>query len=665
MSWIVEMARNFKKRKGKNFRQFFFGREVIKRNRERRLQSYQNRVDRLQERYQSTKDHGEQNFLAQQMGPLRKEIKQMKGGDVTEADDAVQHNRLNETYETLKKRRRKKLQKEGKEYKADVRTDVEYAINYLVGLSILSKKDNVREKQKKSLKSWISYFKETNYDFSFIKLVLGSLMLYDSDWNERRNNDQVDFPTFPTNGPAILGKLYTYYSEINASNLDRDISLALPELGLQYGDEHLIRGKSFKDLFLFFQKKELISKALLKSAETISGTGKWLNRFSFKNVDGTLKSKGEQENITTKLAEVSDATFDLCLKGYTKSKEYLQAGDIFIYTVTKKVIKDGKEIYFEVPEIAIHVKKDETTGEEYINPNEVHGNGENQGINPQFLEIAREFVTQKKVVVGPNGESQEVYRFSNAQEFEMKFADTKMYHQVKDKIENMKKLAESGVKIESGDENDLTAKELKFLYQIYRRVIGFELASEGGLAGKVDELYKIRLKILHPTTFNDNNSYPITRGEQVAVANVQRKKDLADMFQIPEAAVMKTAPIAHSFVGVSKYWNSVNHLGLGLLDGGLLLGYFQNKNGQHEQKFSNSLKVVRGVCELGGCIDLQNLREITGELKLNLINVEKFDHLKKIGGITLTDEDRHGIKNGMFVKFPNSSDPRLAYVYMN
>ena len=257
----------------------------------------------------------------------------------------------------------------------------------------------------------------------------------------------------------------------------------------------------------------------------------------------------------------------------------------------KRVDEFGDEKIEFVPEVAIHIKKNKETGEEFINPNEVHGNGPNQGIKSEYLEVARQFVMQKK----PDG----TFRFTNAQEFEMKFSDTIMFNNVKDKIE---KLKDGG--------KDLVPNELKFLYEVYKQITSFEL--NGHMKAKMEELRKLRYGILR-------SKKPEISGRHI----VYRKQEDFEREQIrTDYEIMFDVKFEEIFIQKEKK---------PLLN-------------------PERIKVFVGdfVYPNTGTEEFVNLEEITGKLFLNKGGTDRrefFTRVKKINGITITDDVREKLIN--------------------
>jgi hypothetical protein len=122
----------------------------------------------------------------------------------------------------------------------------------------------------------------------------------------------------------------------------------------------------------------------------------------------------------------------------------------------------------EIPEIVIHTEKitglaSQKEGEvmHRINPNEVHGDGPNQGILPEFLPIARKWIEESS--------------FENKETFVTKFADAELLSVVREKIN----------KLPEGE--DLTPRELRFLHEMHRLVTTFEVNTVSN-----NELEKLR-----------------------------------------------------------------------------------------------------------------------------------------------------------------------------
>lgn len=160
-------------------------------------------------------------------------------------------------------------------------------------------------------------------------------------------------------------------------------------------------------------------------------------------------SEKEQKVKAIELAELCKYGNDFCIKGLATAIDYLKKGDIFIYTVQTKL---ASGLIVPIPVIAILVNrpKGERYSSEYIDLEEIRGNGPDQSIKPEFIPIAKKWVEDSDYV--------------NKGEILAKFYDQEMYNAIKLKVEN---LANSG--------EDLNPNELKFLYEIYRPVYLFEL----------------------------------------------------------------------------------------------------------------------------------------------------------------------------------------------
>ncbi len=629
--WLESINKNLKKRNVKNkalgFKDYFFSRDYVKKRRDRLVSKLNAKADRLQFELENEGSWDRQDQLSKKRKEIKRKAGKMKNHTITYNDDVMLFRRLGNLKETLSNRRKKV---EGRKYRESKVKDLEYAINYLVQKSILSKKPEISKKQLESLRPWTSYFAEENYDDRFVLLVLGSLLNYDVNWNKRDGNDSMDFPTFPSNGHAILGKMYTFYSileeiafEFEKTEQGKSLIISDEVLfdlgGLEYEEA---KTKSFKEVFLMFKNVEDLSKEARVGSETVPGSGKWKQKFSFVDKDGGQISEKDKRLIATQLAESCESSEDLCLKGYSKAKEYLESGDIYIYTITKKgKRKDGTRFTFEVPEVVIHIKMD-TDGREFVNPSEIHGNAPNQGIYPEFLPIARKWIEESE--------------FENKDEFEVKFADAEMFAQIEDKLNKIEALIKNDVEVTQGGKDDLTPQELKSLYQIYRSVTSFEIGAFGNTVN--DKVRKLKGKRFRILTIENYKSTLIRDTDFI-------NNDYQNMFGC------KSKQIISSYSGgdSSKHCSFDTGEKIDLTDR-LIEHNFVAILGDTNTHLLNKLKTVK---------------EITGELiRFDIdFDPEVIRRLTYIHGIFLTDEDKEKIISGKIDKFPMPNDPRLKRIF--
>lgn len=498
-------------------------------------------------------------------------------------------------------------------------------------------RQQVYDSQKRSLMGWVDYFRTLPGNFLFMQYVITEVLHYDfyflsrdlqtGKWKNERRKDLKDrrnycgaFPQFESDfSPLILSRMSTY---IDASD---DINV----LRQKTQDEKIIQAvqkKDFREMYFYIRERVLEEKRVLEGLKIVPGEGKWLNDgkpFSIKGLD--IDKPKDKEKIDEQVYGVMRATQyskGQCIKEYKKGLEYLKDGDIYIYSVNKTDI-EGK--VYPVSAIAIHVFNDGR-----INSNEIHGDGESQGIEPEYLEIARAFVNQKEKIIGEDGIEREEYRFANAQEFDIKFADTIMYNRVKDKVEKLGKSDENGKPYP-----DLEPNELKFLYQIYRPVEGFELGTGGGLKNKVDALKHLRLQKI------GNKKVDLITAEKE-----QMNIDLIKMFScLPENVYYK---IRGQAVDLKELTSNIK----------VVVG----------DLFRESVSVPRGMSPWDFVFSAQSeLEVVTGTMSLDMTQYPK--NLKEVAGITITPEDRKEMEesaaNGFgSIHFPSESDSRVGkYIY--
>lgn len=638
MSWFESLHKNFKKKKGKNLKEILFGRNYF--GRKERKDGLVAELKELDVEYAEEKDWDRQKEVAEYRERKRKRLAKINSGGLADGEEELFSKRSKKFVEKLKEKRITEVDKEGRRVKKDGfinfepygPDDVEYAIRWLLKKDYLSKDREIQAKQLLSLQPWITYLKDGLYNIKFLQIIFSSILQFDVDWRPRAGPDQYsDFPLFETNAPAILAKVYDFYTALNGESDEVNILGELRSLtGLNEHNMRQFEKLNFKDLYLLFRDKERLSKELRANAEVVPNSGKWLKKISFLDSNGVKVSGHDKMRIAIGLAQTCEHSEDLCLKGYTKAKEYLEAGDIYLYMVTKKVVKDGEEIFFEVPEVAIHVKRNERD-EEVVNENEIHGNAENQGINPEYLQIAKGFVMQKKKVVGEDGVERETgeFRFANAAELGIKFADTVMYNRVKAKIHNLGKIDPKTNK----PHPDLEPNELKFLYQIYRPVEGFELGNH--LSEMVESLNDLRLQKI------GDKAVSFTEAE-----TKQRVKDIAKMFSCQPENVFYRG--RGQEVPLKEIHSSVK----------VVVG----------DLFRESVSVPRDMSPWDFVFNnLIGLEVVVGSIALDMAEYPK--NLKEVAGITITPKDREEMESSArdgfgYIYFPNDNDSRVGkYIY--
>jgi hypothetical protein len=331
------------------------------------------------------------------------------------------------------------------------------------------------------------------------------------------------------------------------------------------------------------------------------------------------------------MAYVKDSdTF--CIKESISAESYLSTGDLYILCVpTKLRNKKGQIVVKNYPEIALHVQSIPFSGER-INPNEIHGNGLNQGIRPEYFRLAKEFILQKKTFA--NG--QENFRFANAQELDTMFSDTEMYNKVEEKVNSM---------ISTGN-IDFSKEELKFLYQIYRPVKGFTL--NDNMAAQVDFLKRQRfVNISHLKS--GQNRHHLTRGQLLDVADEQRRVDYGKMFDCKSEEVFWGGMDVLTNVDYGSIYEQ--EPSVKVVVGNLTRSVSRPREIppiEMQSKFLSSIQVVVG--------------------NLDVEYVVGFENLKEVAGIKLTEKDHKEIEEmaqkGRVI-FPREDDPRLKYIHYN
>ncbi len=554
-------------------------------------------------------------------------------------------------------------------WKKERKVREEYVIERLIRMRYVysnpsdPKEREIRNKQLGSLKPWIDYLKGLpNLDVKFAYLVLGTILKYDLYWmeknedgafrtGERSKGTKKEFPIFdPDQSPVIIGFLkdcISFLLEINDPKADFNGITHTRFQNLFAGDvDSLKKAYGNGDIReMYFILKEHVETSQIKESQ-IEGIEKeeWLPAFSFRNCE----TEEEKNEVAKSLAKATKYSRGFCIKSIITAYEYLSKGDIYLYYSTKQIRrKDGRLQDLGIPEIAIHILREQVNVKgsimetERINPKEIHGNGPNQGINKAYLGVARKWIAESE--------------FENRDEFEVKFADAEMFAIVEDKID----------KLPEGE--DLNARELKFLYQLYRSFQTFELNNSFG--NKIFNLVSIRemeiqkkiQKGINNESLGEKHNDVVTQSE-----GEMKRNDYAKMFSCKKENVIIGSYVDQSRKGLLEYKNSLSKPGLTVLDASMFLGYYHEDEFDFEEGFfSNSLQVVIGNVEIGDCPSLKNIREICGKLK-NLrheMKLKDLGQLKKVSGIELTEEDKVKILSGKISQFPMPNDPRLKKIF--
>jgi hypothetical protein len=527
-------------------------------------------------------------------------------------------------------------------------------IKRLVELKFLSRNPEVRTKQWQTIEKWLRYINHVySFDYTFRYLVLGTILKYDIYWldknpdgnwfsRERRNkNKDLDFPMFDNDiMPEVLAvlrdKINTISTEIGSqpiAEIDADSQIG----------KALLEGNIRE---MIWQIRENITLSRIDYSqvnETIDQ--KWLPSFSFKNKDGSDKTEIEKLEIAYQLAKEVSFSRGFCIKSPSTAYEYLSNGDVYVYNVRYKVDlnkgkkdKDGRDIATDirevvVPEIAIHTLRavsldtNKKTGKVIINPKEIHGNAPNQGINKEYLEVARKWVSESD--------------FANKDEFEVKFADAEMLAVIGDKIYNL---------INGGE--DLNSRELKFLYQVYRKVEHFEIHRDG-TSRELENLKEVRLDILMELKFK-NGEY--------------NSKDLSEQYNLDYSKMFDCKP---EEVFLIDYKQPLKELpkNIKVLVGNIdeITLFFLDK------KYLQKIEVIVGNVTSRLLEYFTGLREVTNfvYLRSSMTPSHISDKLQKIHGIEINLSDKDIIlkstfhnHNGEYPEwsFPGNTDPRIRKI---
>ncbi len=481
-----------------------------------------------------------------------------------------------------------------------------------------------RAEQEKRIKEWVNHLSSHGYSSTFKKLILGTILLYDFNWMVKVDDEWKypekrigkytlkNFPSIEGIDHLVIAKLNTlyelYFSEKELdrqgffSNYDEDIRKAVE------------KGDILEVYYLMKDKieSEMVDEKDIIGVENFEPSIGKFEKFSISDLTNEEQIKKEIKRLTNYVKDSNE----FCIKEYKDAETYLRRRDVYVLLVPTKVRnKKGNIIIKNYPEVAITITRDKVTGEESVDSNEIHGNAKNQGINSEYLETARQFVMQKNPETGE-------YRFKNAHEFGVKFADVIMFDRIEKKINNLGKIDEKTGK----PFPDLEPNELKFLYQVYRPVTSFEL--NGHVKTKIENLKKQRMGILRAKNPAVKTDKHILFRKQEDFEEEQIRSDFTKMFGTKEI----------DFV----------------------VGYFSREDFLIPQILVGSLNVF-SIDNLG------ILYEITGTIKIDpkiSLTFEMLSGLKKVRGIVLSEEIKRDLIEKRIFKFPEANDPRLAEVYL-
>jgi hypothetical protein len=522
-------------------------------------------------------------------------------------------------------------------------------IEELAKINLREKVRGIREEQKSSIMPWVQYFRglhmSSGTDFQFYLFVMGNVLKFDRDWLDqnpgggwkrdvRKKGTKMAFPIFDTdNSPQVLALmkdliLYRIRPKQYARAFETQHSDLLDKRGPY---ERAFLEGDFRRMYLILLEE--FSKTRIKDEDvTRKEVLGWIKPYTFSN----KKNQKEKDEVAREVSTVTKYSRGFCIKSPTMATNYLSSGDLYFYIVRKYYLgKDGKEKFVEVPEIAFHVFHDGR-----INPNEIHGDGENQNIKPGYLSIAREFVMQKRF--GANGQQTNEYLFKNAEEVEIKFLDTELLNQIQTQIQRMVKLNNNGVRVEQGGEYDLNERELKFLHEIYRPPYLFTVGNAWGSAGN---------KQLRNLCSLRNSMFVRPHKEyHVGVGPYFYLNDYAKMFQVDARKILDI----RSMDGRSGTYDDLNdevELMMVLFTTDFDFGKYKEKFGT---RLPQNLKVICSNAGLMGITDLANLEEVTGSVKFytQTPTLTSLGKLRKISGIELTDQDKQRILSGELKEFP-------------
>jgi hypothetical protein len=517
-----------------------------------------------------------------------------------------------------------------------------------------------REAQMKTIRAWIDEFNSNESikkNPKFKKLMLQTILQHNVHWMDKNENgewrkkkiknskreaidvdtgirygiksEQDDFPQIDNYTHDVLSKMNELFITLYAEDPVYDTPIppgrTFREIAIEIYGEELVQMADEGNLREMYYHLLQESKASDYDLDSVVQEKKEygpedFKKFSFWNGDGSEKSEREKKLEIQRLTNyVQDTRSKLCLRQASDAKTYLKGGDIYVLCVPSLVKEGDKMVPKKIPEVALRIitKRDEVgkITEETVDEKEIHGNADNQGITPNFISVARMFVTQKNL----DG----VYRFKNVEDLEVKFADAELLEQVKTKIENLK-----------NGGPDLDARELRFLYEVYRPVRTFTINSN--LDGTMEDLRIQRYRILL-----DNNSVYVngTTREQVDVLEKLRVTGFAKMFGVEIDKVTFTKD------GLKQVHSDITKVVVGNLP----------------LKFDeSSFELVRNLQEITGFLYLQSVDPMDRKANFDFSDL---GNLKRISGIELTQQDINGILSGKIITFPKGTDPRLKRIF--
>lgn len=398
-------------------------------------------------------------------------------------------------------------------------SDFEYISERLIKMRYLSKEKEVREKQLESLRPWFNYFKVFPSVGVFEYFFLRNLLKYDLYWldmddggdfinQERTKNSTKPFPTFdPDLTPEIISKMKEYMAI-----MDKKVETPNPNFGEEI--KKAMEEGDFRLLYSTIREDILLTRINDNEVESVS-KGEWLPPFS---VNG-LTDQDKLDAVAQNLAKATEYSRGYCLKSPGTALDYLKKGDIYLFNVVKKVKRSNRELVVNVPEIALHVfNKVDENGISYreINPSEVHGNDYGQGMKRQYLNDLEKFISQGG--------------FVNSEEILLKFEDKLMLEQVGKRVDDF---------VQGGE--DLSERELRFLYEVYRPISFFEISATSQTW--MSSLREKRLERIRKETLSSD----FHKNYHVDITNQIQQQDFAKMFNTTPDNVA----ICHRHVGPS------------------------------------------------------------------------------------------------------------------
>lgn len=520
--------------------------------------------------------------------------------------------------------------REVRKTKEEVLKKLRPEIELLIKMNYLNKYQDTRERQILSLRPWLDYFKNM-YDITpkkerknflrFAVLMLRTVLKHDIYWMDKdeegewdtgergSRNLELDFPIFDSDlTPEILAQLKGYV--LNSIAIGGKARYGF--YGLEDEEEF---GKAYEQGDIrktYFLLKEEIQLSRFNYEQVVKKEKEsWQEVFTFKN----CQTEEEKRVVANSLSKAVKNSRGFCLKSPSTAYDYLSSGDIYIYNVEYSVdLNKGKKNNLgedllpnlkkvTIPEIGVHVFRDKN-GKESINPKELHGNAPNQGIRPEFLGVAKKWVSESN--------------FNNKDEFETKFADAEMLEDVKKKVDNLEK---------GGP--DLDSRELKFIYQIYRQSEGFELSNIAQFYVDITNLRNIRCGIIDTS----ERDFDLKLEEQ-------EKKDFVKMFETENILSLGRTVNKPDLRNSGKEKIVVGSVSLTDLD----LAYLSNTE------------------EITGELHLRcNYGQEGFEERLKMLS-----KLKKVNGIEISDEDKRLLLkygNNKFPSLRNGNDSRLKRIF--